>query len=356
MRSGAIRFGEFLIFLGVLLLGLQYIPWNNFTPSELSDLVIVGGVVLLIGFGVALWSPSRLLDEIVHVVMLIVGALVVSLILAHSGVSVWVNLAGPVRIEKSFSTEGPFTTEISPTVKLLLINGNISLQTWTAENFEAKVTARARGWNPADVERALREVELAPPRVSPTGIEFNQRLLRLGIGSPVEIELDLRLSLPRDRVYTLEIETVNGRIEIGALNATHARVKTTNGKIELRNLIVENASVETFNGEIEGRLSATQAKLSTMNGAIELRVGAVTGEYTLNTFNGRIQLDIPDDPSVGYQIWAQSTLGRVIANRSDLRLSTEERRHLEGTSANFEQASTKISVRASTMNGNIEIR
>lgn len=354
MRSGAIRFGEFLIFLGVLLLGLQYIPWSNFTPSELSDLVIVGGVILLIGFGITLWSPSRLLDEIVHIIMLVVGALVVSLILAHSGASFWVNLAGPVRIERSFSVEGPFAPEGTPLVKLSLINGNIRLRTWEKESFEAKITARARGWTPTEVERALHAFELALPQASPQGIEFDHRSLQLGFGSAVE--LNFTLSLPRERVYRLELETVNGRIEIGALNAMHVRAKTTNGKIELHEVIAENAIAETLNGDIEGRLSAAQASLSTMNGAIELQLGAVTGEYTLNTFNGRIRIDIPDDPQVGYQVWAQTTLGRITTRRGDLRFSSQERRHLEGTSANFEQAATKISVHASTTNGNIEIR
>ncbi|MCI2432169.1 DUF4097 family beta strand repeat-containing protein [Candidatus Acetothermia bacterium] len=354
MRSGAIRFGEFLIFLGVLLLGLQYIPWGNFAPSDLSDLVIAGGIVLLIGFGIALWSPSRLLDEIVHVLVLIVGALVVSLLLAQSGVSFWVNLAGPIRLERSFSVEGTFALEGTPTVKLYFVNGNVSLQGGEGEEVRAKVTARARGWTPADAGRALNEIELAPPQISSESIEFDQRLLRLGLGSAVE--LDFQLSLPRERIYRLDIETVNGRIEIRALNAAQVRLKTMNGKIDLRDLVAQSVIIETLNGEIEGRLSATQASASTMNGAIELQLGAVTGEYALSTFNGRIRIDAPDDPQVGYKISAQSTVGRVSVNLPDLFLRTQERRHIEATSARWEQVTTKISIRASTTNGSIEIR
>ncbi|MCI2429182.1 hypothetical protein LM604_00810, partial [Candidatus Acetothermia bacterium] len=242
MRSGAIRFGEFLIFLGVLLLGLQYIPWGNFAPSDLSDLVIAGGIVLLIGFGIALWSPSRLLDEIVHVLVLIVGALVVSLLLAQSGVSFWVNLAGPIRLERSFSVEGTFALEGTPTVKLYFVNGNVSLQGGEGEEVRAKVTARARGWTPADAGRALNEIELAPPQISSESIEFDQRLLRLGLGSAVE--LDFQLSLPRERIYRLDIETVNGRIEIRALNAAQVRLKTMNGKIDLRDLVAQSVIIE----------------------------------------------------------------------------------------------------------------
>lgn len=354
MRSGAVRFGEFLIFLGVLLLGLQYIPWSNFAPSELADLVIAGGILLLIGFALTLWSPSRLLDEIVHVVTLIVGALVVSLVLSHSGVSFWANFAGPVRVERSVSVENSFAPAVTPLVKFYLVNGNVSLQSWERENFQAVVEARARGWTPADAARALNEVELAPPQTSPEGIEFNQRLLRLGLGSAVEI--DLKLFLPRRRVYKLDIETMNGRIRVEALNAAQARLKTFNGKIDLRDLIAQSAAIETLNGEIEGRLSATQASASTTNGAIELKLGAVSGEYVLSTLNGRIKIDAPDDPQMGYAISAQSTLGRVNVRLPDILFRSQERRHLEGTSAHFEQATTKISIRASTTTGSIEIR
>lgn len=348
MRWGAIRFGEFLIFLGVLLLGLQYIPWGSFTPSELSDLVMGGGILLLIGFALALWSPSQLLDEIVHVVMLVVGALVVSLVLSQSGVRAWVDLAGGfVRWERTISYERALAPDTAPRVTLQLIKGNAQVETWGEESAKIAVQVKGRGW---EAQKAIDEIAL--PKLTERGIEFVQRQAQLERSA----ELKVMVSLPRGRVYEINIETADGKISLKLLNASHVRLKTLNGQIEVHGLTAQSAALEAFNGAITGELSAAQASASAIDGAIELKLGAVTGQYTLSTLNGRIKLDAPDDPQVGYAVWAQSASGRVSVRLPDLRFESQERPHFEGTSAHFERATTKISIRASTTTGSIEIR
>jgi hypothetical protein len=73
MRSRSVRWGELFIFIGVLVLALQYIDWKAFAPIERADLVIAGGIVLLMCFVLALWSRSLLVDELIHLVALVVG-------------------------------------------------------------------------------------------------------------------------------------------------------------------------------------------------------------------------------------------------------------------------------------------
>ncbi len=354
MRSGAIRFGEFLIFLGVLLLGLQYIPWGNFTPSDLSDLVMGGGILLLIGFALALWSSSQLLDEVVHVVMLVVGALVVSLLLSQSSASALVNLVGPVRLEKTISYEEALAPDTAPRVTLQLINGNAKVETWGEESAKITIQAKARGWTNNEAQKALNEIELRPPKLTEQSIEFTQHQAQFILGRSAE--LHVTVSLPPGRVYEINIETANGKISLELLNASQARLKTLNGAIEVQGLNVQSATIETLNGKIAGRLSATQASASTTNGDIELQLGSVSGEYVLSTFNGRIKIDAPDDPQTGYAISAQSILGRVTVSLPNLLFSAQERRQIEATSAHFAQAATKITLRANTTRGNIEVR
>jgi hypothetical protein len=45
MRSRSVRWGELFIFIGVLVLALQYIDWKAFAPIERADLVIAGGIL-----------------------------------------------------------------------------------------------------------------------------------------------------------------------------------------------------------------------------------------------------------------------------------------------------------------------
>jgi hypothetical protein len=72
-----------------------------------------------------------------------------------------------------------------------------------------------------------------------------------------------------------------------------------NGRIKLNTLTAQNAKLQTTNGSINGQLSASQATISTTNGSIDLILGRVTGRYELSTFNGSIELDVPDDPLGG---------------------------------------------------------
>jgi hypothetical protein len=354
MRSSAVRLGEFLIFIGVFVLALQYIDWGAFAPIERADLVITGGVVLLICFVLALWSRSPLLDELIHVIALVVGAAVLGLIVSKSEVSTFVNVIGPERAEKTLSLDGTFDPSATTlTVMLDVHNGDATVQTWDKESFQIVLKARARAWSFGEAQRLLESVTLQP-QLSPTGIGF--RAPRQSLGPFSSLETDVQLWLPRGRVYELNASSLNGAISVQEINAATADLNAMNGRIKLNTLTAQNAKLQTTNGSIGGQLSASQATISTTDGSIDLILGRVTGRYELSTFNGSIELDVPDDPSVGYAISAQSTTDRVRVQIPNFIFQQQERRRVEGTTSNFERALTTITIRASTVNGRIEIR
>jgi len=354
MRSSAVRLGEFLIFIGVFVLALQYIDWSAFAPIERADLVITGGVVLLICFVLALWSRSPLLDELIHVIALVVGAAVLGLIVSKSEVSTFVNVIGPERAEKTLSFDGNFDPSAATlTITLDVHNGDATVQTWDKESFQIVLKARARAWSFGEAQRLIESVTLQP-QLSPTGIGF--RAPRQSLGPFSSLETDVQLWLPRGRVYELNVSSLNGAISVQEINAATADLNTTNGRIKLNTLTAQNAKLQTTNGSIGGQLSASQATISTTNGSIELILGRVTGRYELSTLNGSIELDVPDDPSVGYAISAQSATSRVRVQIPGFVFQQQERRRVEGTTSNFESATTTVTINASTTNGHIEIR
>lgn len=355
MRSGAVRLGEFLIFIGVFVLALQYIDWDTFTPIERTDLVIAGGVVLLICFVLALWSRSVLVDEIIHLIALIVGAVVLGLLVSSSEAATWVNIVAPVRAEKTLSFDGAFDPSAETlTVTLDLQNGSAIVRTWENETFQITITARTRGWNRWEAQRLMTTVSLEP-QIASTGISF--RAPRITFGRFSSLETDIQLLVPRRRVYELKLSSYNGAITVQEINAATADLSTTNGQITLNTLTAQRLTAHTMNGEITGELAATEATLSTTNGEIDLIMRAVTGRYQLSTVNGSIELDVPDDPQIGYAISAQSaTTSRVRVQIPDFVFQRQERRHVEGKTSNFQTAPTKITITASTTNGSIEIR
>nr|BAL59115.1 hypothetical conserved protein [Candidatus Acetothermum autotrophicum] len=354
MRSSAVRLGEFLIFIGVFVLALQYVDWGAFTPIERADLVITGGIVLLICFVLAIWSRSALLDELIHLIALIVGAAVLGLLVSKSEVSSWVNVIGPERAEKTLSFDGTFDPSAATlTVTLDLQNGSATVQTWDKESFQIVLKARARAWSSAEAQRLIESVSLAP-QLSPTEISFRAPKESFGLFS--SLETDVQLMLPRGRVYELKLSSHNGALSVQEINAAVADLNTTNGRIRLNTLTAQHAKLQTTNGSISGQLAASNATISTMNGSMDLILGSVTGRYELSTINGSIELDVPDDPSVGCSITAQSTTSRVRVQLPNFVFREQERRRVQGSTQNFQDAPTKITITANTTNGSIEIR
>lgn len=354
MRSSTVRLGEFLIFVGVFVLALQHIDWGAFAPLELADFVIAGGIALLICFVLALWSRSLLFDELLHLIALIVGAAVLGLLVSGSGASAFVNVIGPHSAEKTLAFDGSFAPDATTlTITLDVQNGSATVQTWEQETFQITLKVRARGWSESQVQKILSEMSLQPT-LSPTGISLRAPPAPLVFFSNVEISA--RILVPRGRVYELHLSSVNGALTAQELNTTVAGLNTVNGHVRINALTTQDTTIQTTNGNISGQLSASKAILSTNNGSIDLIVGSVTGSYTLTTFNGSIELDVPDDPQIGYSISAQSLTSRVRVQIPNFIFQKQERRTVEGETSNLQSAATKITVRANTTNGGIEIR
>jgi hypothetical protein len=354
MRSSTVRLGEFLIFVGVFVLALQYIDWGAFAPLELADFVIAGGVALLICFVLALWSRSLLFDELLHLIALIIGAAALGLIVSGSGASAWVNAIGPERAEKTVSFDGSFSPDPATlTVTLDLQNGSATVQTWEQETFQMTVTARARAWSEKEAQKILSNV-MVEPRLSPTEISF--RAPRSSFGFFSSTETNIQVHLPRGRVYELKLTSVNGALNVQEVNAAVADLSTVNGRIRLNTLTAQRVTLHTVNGAISGQVSSSEATASTTNGSIDLILGSVTGSYEFSALNGSIELDVPDDSEIGYSISAQSVTSRVRVQVPNFVYRQQERRRVEGATDNFESATTKVTIRANTTNGGIEIR
>ncbi len=354
MRSGTVRLGEFLIFVGAFVLALQYIDWGAFAPMELADFVITAGVALLICFVLALWSRSPLFDELLHLIALIIGATALGLLVSGAGASALVNLAGSERAEKTVSFDGSFSPDATTlTVTLDVQNGSATVQTWENETFQITITARARAWSEKEAQKILSGVTLEPPRLSPSEISF--RAPRLPFGFFGNIETNIQVLLPRGRVYELHLTSVNGALNAQEINAAQADLSTVNGRIQVNALTAQRMTLRTVNGAIGGQVSSSEATASTTNGPIDLILGSVTGSYEFSALNGSIELDVPADPQIGYSISARSVISRVRVQIPNLVYRQQERRRVEGVTDSFQRAATKITIRANTTNGGIEI-
>lgn len=104
------------------------------------------------------------------------------------------------------------------------------------------------------------------------------------------------LSLPADRVYTLNLQTDNGDVRLGAgdYSVGSLSIESNNGDLHLEDANVtvqDSVTVSTDNGEIYlGSVTAREMNVHTNNGEIELQAVALTGNFSCKSNNGKILL------------------------------------------------------------------
>ena len=103
--------------------------------------------------------------------------------------------------------------------------------------------------------------------------------------------------------------TGNGSLRMEALD-TVVDVHTDNGDIDLVRLSGD-IEVHTSNGQITGsNLTSTEVEATTSNGAVVLDFAAAPDDVQVDTSNGLVQVQVPDD-ATAYDVDASTSNGTL---------------------------------------------
>ncbi|MBI2215261.1 MAG: DUF4097 family beta strand repeat protein [Acidobacteria bacterium] len=109
------------------------------------------------------------------------------------------------------------------------------------------------------------------------------------------VDANVRYTITVPRKTNLDLETVNGRIEVREISGVMA-LETTNGRIEVVKCS-GRVSAETTNGGITAQLTATSAgrmELETTNGGVQVELPvSFRANLDARTTNGSIKSDFP---------------------------------------------------------------
>ncbi|MGE5574341.1 MAG: DUF4097 family beta strand repeat-containing protein [Bacteroidota bacterium] len=263
-------------------------------------------------------------------------------------------LAPGVRVERAF--EGTFDAQLEKVnVDATTSNGGITIEPWDGPGFRVEVRARVRGAasDPGVTRARLEEA-----------IEYEATPDRLRIdcsGENVVSGAALAIQLPRGFRYDLDLETSNGKVEIGALDCGTIDVKTSNGRITLDGASVVTAELETANGRIQCRGPAKRLVAETSNGSILVAPARPTGDavYELETSNGSIEVQLATAEDVGYSVEAETSHGGIHVDLPNLtyEVNTRSMGHKEivASTAGYETNADRLRIKAETSNGSITI-
>ncbi len=359
---GSIRFGGFLVFIGSLFLFFQYAHWAPFTQEQKAELIIAGGVILLGCFALALLSRWFIFNEVIHLVALVVGAGLVSLVLHSTEPDKWEDLsffefAGPFHQEQELVDHGQFALVAGiPSVEVSLPQSRITVTTADRPDYEIKVTTKAHAWSEA------RAKELAAEWQSKYQLEKTANGLSLKATEGVRrvwhsVSIYVDIVLPQSASYKVNLTSSNGRLTVEKMNATDIVLSTSNGAIELNRVQAQTIQVTSSNGKLEGNFSVGSSLVAkTRNGAVDFEImPTASGRYDLRSSNGRINVELKRR-DIGYAVSASTNNGRIRVDLPDFVTEIKEKKQMTGRTANFGSSEFQVELSAHTSNGSLTIK
>jgi len=237
---------------------------------------------------------------------------------------------------------GEFPADGEIDVDLSTTNGRIVVDTWDGEGFRLDVRKMVRAAN----EREAEQLSKNGFEFSHDGLNVTARSLRNegSWGVFRSLSVAFFLTLPRDRMATLKLNSSNGRIAVSGVKGTRLKASTANGRVEVEDCHFQTTYVVSANGRIEISGMPGNLVANTANGRITAKLGG-TGEWKLSSANGRIEVEVDTAPDIGYSVEASAVMGKLTVEGMETLRSSSTKRGREAAEA----AGTMLGPRDSLM-------
>lgn len=354
-RSGVIKFGEFLITVGLFFLLYEYVNWGAIQSNIKAAYVMGSGILLIIAYIISVKAKSIAIQEFAHLLSIVSAVIVVNIIIA-SFVCPLSIIGGDIVKERTDVLEGDLGDFKDVSFDMEIVNGCIKLRSWNETNYKIVVVTKAMAWSEKGAEKMLNS----------TSIKLDKEKSKSEIGLNLMVDVpstnwfgistDIEVYLPKNMSYDLELETANGLIELDRINGSFVSLENVNGDIFIEDVNFSDICAETVNGRIQASLTSNEAKLKTVNGKIDLETGNASGRYKITTVNGGVIVKLHFFNDVGYHVKASTSMGNVDIDGPDFLFELKDRKQQEAWTEDFELMETRIHVIAETVNGDIEVR
>ena len=186
------------------------------------------------------------------------------------------------------------------------------------------------------------DLESINGRISVTGLTLKDSDIQTDNG---------RIGIETVDAETLHVSTENGRILMETVSGDELSLSTENGSIDLMNVQSRDLSASTENGSIRANLSCENADVDTENGSIQITPRS-KGTYDVRTEMGSIKIDL--DRSIPYSVETRVEMG-IIKVASDLKIS-HYGSHTTTIQSDEFSPEEGVAIKAETQMGKIKIR
>jgi len=329
--------GKFFLFVGVLVLSLEYLPWWSI-PDYGKAAILIGLGLVLLTLSYLMRRASAVKRELVKVLVVVLVSLALSMVFmtvsVHAGRALGMKFAEPA--PHSTVTLGSFKCNGTLVLNVTAVPFSIRIMSGDEDNLTVKMMA------PANLVEEIRKSisltywesdSVGEPSQLSIYTEYERPLILVGF--PVyKPELRMEILIPKGCETTLAmVESVSGDVEMetGGLDAelrtvsgdvivkgTYAslQVRTTSGDVNLDVRIGHSGDVKTISGDIMGRVHACYGVYPSISGS--------RGFFT-DTTSGDIVLDLSKDDDIFLNVTAETTSGDVKFESIRLLHSGEDR-------------------------------
>ncbi len=347
----AIGFGGFLLGLGLGWLTLSSMSLNSNLLSIL--LIIIGGSIAL--SSILRWMNLAVFSNLISGAM---GGLILALLLTQ-GSNVVTYFSGtnfnllPYSATQDTRLTGSLV-ESNIIFKNQNINGPVTIQTWDKNEYEVKLTIKAKGASQSEADKHLSEFKSEIKK----SIQSEGAVLELSYSySKVKnppYEISVEIMLPKNIYIDVDSSSTNGSIMLTNIQGKNIKAYTSNGRIQLNNIKADVLNCKTSNGAVRGDIDATNCNINTSNSPIDLKISLnQSGKYTLFTSNGPII--IVTTKTAGYTLNAKTSNNIINLNLPNLDYSINMNTHKSANTHNLENYPIKTVLDIQTSNGNIEV-
>lgn len=305
-------------------------------------------------------AESAAIVEILNVINIIILAVIVAV-----GISFIISFPGYIRgpytagLEKNLQVEIGNVSLIELTVGT--VSGDIVVNSCDEPRFDIKITVEAGGISENAAEslarRILEEVDfrkgLSSSGVLSVQVSTKPRTWEWLLNYRVHVEA----SVYKDLKIRVNTDTTSGSTFLTGLSGERLSISSVSGDIRL-NSTFESTSISLISGNVGGSLTLRNLDVNVVSGGIDLTLTpSGSGTYIASTISGDVRLTLTTSEDTGYRISGSTVSGSInVLNIPNMTVISKETRSEDVVTLNYDEKDTKITVKVSTISGNMSLR
>ena len=158
----------------------------------------------------------------------------------------------------------------------------------------------------------------------------------------------------------IHISNSNGILRLDHLRADNVVADSTNGTFTVSNIVAKTATFENINGIMDiSEVDVAKLKVANHNFPLAVIMSKfechMEYEWSVETANGKLNMNLPTLPTLGYHIKAHAAMGEIRLGLTGLQFLINEPSLVEARSVSFDTARHKVKMMAETSNASLNI-